>query len=118
MVIRGDIAALRDAKPIDGQNLIAAAFVRAWARNPHPRRLAAAESLNLAEGIEDGFVPFHGKLEDLVAKAGPLDDDVINFAVVAEHIDRNFGPVEATGEMVLDGCLGLSSVLPTTRTRP
>ena len=57
----------------------------------------------LAQGIEVSLL--HGSWK-IWSPSPALDDDVINLAVVAEDVDGDLGPIEAAGEVTLDGAFG------------
>ena len=76
----------RDFRALTGRALP----VRRGAGNPNFAARCAADAPNLRYRIENRLVAGNRQPNDLIAERGTFEDDVINFAVVRENIDRNF----------------------------
>src|SRR5258708_23912659 len=84
--VRGRIAALRDAAPIHRQLTITAIFTAP--RHPDVLlRRYRGQAVDLAKCIEHRLIAGERNAVDLLAVAAAIGDDVIDLAVIGQHVD-------------------------------
>src|SRR5207245_1401191 len=94
LVIGSGLAAFHDLVPIDRQDLVLpvrAVMRRRWTSNPDTMLGSLGrQAVDLAEGVEHGFVAGYRPTGHLLAEAAAIGDHVEDLAIVSQDVERDF----------------------------